>query len=159
MQHGPSTPLTYLESCKTCLFCIPVLIRKSFLIFPIIYLRSDLHIDLVNPLIFADSCPRWHNYSLWGLLFQFHSLLVSWLLNFIEQRCVLAFFQNLWHSKLLYYFQISHAQTSLLVNCAGGSKGVQLHGWSNKGHKWAIRFWQVWGSWYPSIQCWRLWIG
>ena len=27
--------------------------------------------DLVNPLISANSCPRWHNYSLWGLLFQF----------------------------------------------------------------------------------------
>ena len=29
--------------------------------------------DLVNPLISADSCPGWHNYSLWGLLLQFHS--------------------------------------------------------------------------------------
>ena len=28
--------------------------------------------------------------SLWGLLFQFHGLLTSWLLNFIEQRHVLA---------------------------------------------------------------------
>ena len=37
--------------------------------------EAHLHISrsyLVNPLIFADSCPGWHNYSLWGLIFQFH---------------------------------------------------------------------------------------
>ena len=52
--------------------------RKVSLIFPIIDLRSNLHIglsDLVNPLFFANSCPEWHNYSLWGLLFQFHGQL------------------------------------------------------------------------------------
>ena len=40
--------------------------------------EAHLHIGLsylVNPLIFADSCPRWHNYSLWGLIFQFHDQL------------------------------------------------------------------------------------
>ena len=74
MQHA-LTVLTYPGSGKTCFFCIPVLGRKSFLIFPIIYLRSDLHIDLVNPFIFGNSCPGWHNYSLWGLLFQFHGQL------------------------------------------------------------------------------------
>ena len=65
MQHGPSTPLTYPGSCKTCLFHIPVFGGKVSLIFPIIYLRvglrSNLHIhlfDLVNPLISANSCPR-----------------------------------------------------------------------------------------------------
>ena len=80
-----------LDLAKTCFFHILVLGGKIFLIFPIIYLRvglrSNLHItlsDLVNPLISANSCSGWHNYSLWGLLFQFHSLLVSWLLNFIE---------------------------------------------------------------------------
>ena len=39
---------------------------------------AHLHIslfDLVNPLIFANSCPGWHNYSLWGLLLQFQSQL------------------------------------------------------------------------------------
>ena len=39
---------------------------------------AHLHIslfDLVNPLIFANGCPGWHNYSLWGLLFQFHGQL------------------------------------------------------------------------------------
>ena len=39
---------------------------------------THLHIslfDLVNPLIFANSCPGWHNYSLWGFLFQFDSQL------------------------------------------------------------------------------------
>ena len=69
MQHV--SPV-YPGSCKTCFFHIPVFGRKVFLIFQIIYLRSNLHIglsDLVNPLIFADSCPGWHNYSLWGLLF------------------------------------------------------------------------------------------
>ena len=37
--------------------------------------KAHLHIslfDLVNPLIFADSCAGWHNYSLCKLLFQFH---------------------------------------------------------------------------------------
>ena len=53
----------------------------------------------------------------------------------------------------------SHVQTSLLVNCAGGSQGVQLLDRSNKGQVWAIRLRWVWGSCYPSIQCWRLWIG
>ena len=64
MQHA-LTVLTYPGSCKTCFFCIPVFGGKSFLIFQIIYLRvglrSNLHIglsDLVNPLIFANSCPR-----------------------------------------------------------------------------------------------------
>ena len=33
--------------------------------------------DLVNSLIFADSCPGWHNYSLWGLLFHFHGSICS----------------------------------------------------------------------------------
>ena len=82
MQHALSTPLTYPGSCKTCFFHIPVFGRKSFLIFPIIDLTVDLKLtciiglsDLVNSLIFVDSCPGWHNYSLWGLLFQFHSQL------------------------------------------------------------------------------------
>ena len=45
---------------------------KVFLIFPIIYLPVDLKLiciiglsDLINALIFADSCPGLHNYSLW----------------------------------------------------------------------------------------------
>ena len=90
MQHV-STVLTYPGSRKTCFFCIPVFGRKVFLIFPIIYLTGDLKLicmiglsGLINSLIFANIYPGWHNYSLWGLLFQFHGLLVSWLLNFIE---------------------------------------------------------------------------
>ena len=82
MQHALSTPSTYPGSCKTYFLCIPVFGRKSFLMFPIIYLRvslrSNLYIclsDLVNPLISADIYPGWHNYSLWGLLFQFRSQL------------------------------------------------------------------------------------
>ena len=45
---------------------------------PMKWPTAHLHIslfDLVNPLIFADSCPGWHTYSLWGLLFQFHGQL------------------------------------------------------------------------------------
>ena len=78
MQHT-STVSTYPGSCKTCFFLIPVLGKKVSSIFPIIDLtvdlRSNLHtglFDLVNPLIFANTYPGWHNYSLWGLLFQFH---------------------------------------------------------------------------------------
>ena len=61
---------------------MPVFGGKVSLIFPIIYLqfglRSNLHIGLfglVNPLISAISCPGLHNYSLWGLLLQFHGQL------------------------------------------------------------------------------------
>ena len=45
---------------------------------PMKWPTPHLHIslfNLVNPLIFANSCPGWHNYSLWGLLFHFHSQL------------------------------------------------------------------------------------
>ena len=97
MQHGPLTYPAYPGSCKICFFHIPVFGENVSLIFPTIYLRvglrCNLHIglsDLFNPLISADTCPGWHNYSLWGLLFHFHSLLVSWLLNFIVLRHVLA---------------------------------------------------------------------
>ena len=64
MQHAPLTPPTYLRSYKKLLFCISVFGGEVSLIFPIIDLRvdlrSNLHIgvsDLVNPLIFVDSCP------------------------------------------------------------------------------------------------------
>ena len=64
MQHA-LTMSTYPGSCKTCFFCIPVFGGKVSLIFSIIDLgvdlRSNLHItvsDIVNPLIFADSCPE-----------------------------------------------------------------------------------------------------
>ena len=90
--------MAYPGSCKTCFFCVPVFGRKFFLIFPIIYLRdglrSNLHIglsDLLNPLIFGDSCPGGHNYSLFGLLFQFHSQLAlkfhwvkTWIFNIFD---------------------------------------------------------------------------
>ena len=52
---------------------------------------AHLHIslfDLVNPLVFANSCPGWHNSSFWGLLFQFHSLLA---LKFHWVKMCLAF--------------------------------------------------------------------
>ena len=56
--------------------------RESFLNisnhWPKSWPTAHLHIslfDLVNPLISADSCHGWHNYSLWGLLFQFNGQL------------------------------------------------------------------------------------
>ena len=82
MQHASLMSSTYPGSCKTCFFHIPVFGWKVFLIFPIIYLTVDLKLiciiglyDLINSLIFANSCPEWHIYSLWGLLFQFHGQL------------------------------------------------------------------------------------
>ena len=63
MQHA-LTAWTYPGSCKTCFFHILVIGRKVSLIFTIIdlrvNLRPNLHIclsDLVNPLIFTNSCP------------------------------------------------------------------------------------------------------
>ena len=43
MQHGPSTPLTYPGSCKTCFSHIPVFGRTVLLIFLIIYQIAHLH--------------------------------------------------------------------------------------------------------------------
>ena len=77
----------------------------------------------------------------------FSSFMVSWLLNFTESRCV--HLQHLRHYKLLKLLNPS-CQTSLFVNCAGGSQGVQLLDGSNKGQVQAIRLRQVWGSWYPA---------
>ena len=76
----------------------------------------------------------------------------SWLLNSIETLC---FFRPL-HITLK---SISHAKTSFLVNCAGGTQGVQLLDWSNKGQIRAIRLRWVSVTWHPSIWCWSLWIG
>ena len=76
MQHV-LTVSTYPGSCKTCLFCMPGFgLKVSFISnhWPKKWPTTHLHIslfDLVNPLIFANSYPGWHNYSLWGLLFQF----------------------------------------------------------------------------------------
>ena len=81
MQHALSTSSTYPGSCKLA-FSAYQFLAGSFLIFPIIYLTVDLKLiciiglsDLINPLISADSCPEWHNYSLWELLFHFHGQL------------------------------------------------------------------------------------
>ena len=88
MQHALSTPSTYPGSCKTCFFCIPVFGRKSFLIFPIIYLTVDLKLiciidlsDLINSLILLiavldDTVTHFGGF--------FSSSMVSWLLNFTE---------------------------------------------------------------------------
>ena len=79
MQHA-STVSTYPGSCKT-FSAYQFLWEKFHNIsndWPKSWLTAYLHIslfDLVNPLIFANSCPGWHNYSLGGLLFQFYSQL------------------------------------------------------------------------------------
>ena len=82
MQHALVTPSTYPGSCINLLFPHTSFGGKSFLIFVIIDLTVDLKLiciidlsDLVNSLIFSNSTPGWHNYSLWGLLFQFHGQL------------------------------------------------------------------------------------
>ena len=89
MQHALSTPLTYPGSCKTCFFHVPVFGRKRFLIFLIIIidLTVDLKLicricltDLINSLIFANSCPG--TITHFGGFFS--SSMVSWLLNFNE---------------------------------------------------------------------------
>ena len=80
----------------------------------------------------------------------------SWLLNLIETRCA-SFDTSDITFKLQYL--ISHAKTSLFVNCAGGTQGVQLLDWSNKGQVRAIRLRRVWVTWHPIIWCWSLWIG
>ena len=155
MQHV-STVLTYPGSCKTCFFCIPVFGRKVFLIFPIIYLTVNPKpiciiglSDIINSFIFANIYPGWHKLTL-GASFPFSR--ISWLLNFIETRHVsFGLYRQCWHYKLHWNFLISHAKTSLFVNCAGGSQAVQLLDWSNKGQVWAIRLRRVWGSLYPSI--------
>ena len=71
--------VAYPGSCKSCFSRIPVFGRKVLLIFILSFTRWLICIigqpDLINPLISADSCPAWHIYSLWGLLFQFHGLL------------------------------------------------------------------------------------
>ena len=89
-----------------------------------------------------------------GLLFQFHGQLAlkfHW-----DKTC---FFWHLWHYKLHWNYLISHAKTSLFVNCVGGSQGVQLLDWSNLGQVRAVRHRWVWVTWHPSIWCWSLWDG
>ena len=67
MQHGPSTPLTYPGSCKTCFSCKPVLIGQH----PLWSLPTTVLDDLFS--------------SLGGY---FEIISYSWLLNFLETRLV-----------------------------------------------------------------------
>ena len=151
MQHALSTLLTYPGSCKNCFSRIPDFGRKISLIFSIIYQIVDQNLNLW-------SLPTIPWMSLWGLLFQFHSQLA---LKFHWDKTCLYFELLLTLStlKLHWNYSISHAKTSLLVNCAGGTQGVQLLDWSNKGQVQAIRLRWVRVTWYPSIWCWSLWIG
>ena len=149
-QHVVSTPSTYPGSCKTCFSHKPVFGGKISLIFPIIYQIAHLHNWQSFPLIFADNTLDDLFSSLGGY---FEIISHSWLLNFIETRR--ASFDPFDITLKL----ISHAKTSFLVNCAGGTQGVQLLDWSNKGQIRAIRLRWVWVTWHPSIWCWSLWIG
>ena len=124
MQQVVSTPSTYPGSCKTCFSHKPVFGWTISLIFPIIYQIAHLHNWPSCPLIFANNTLDDLFRSLGGY---FEIISHSWLLNFIETRR--ASFDPFDITLKL----ISHAKTSFLVNCAGGTKGVQLLDRSNKG--------------------------
>ena len=91
------TSSTCPGSCKICFFHMPVFGGKVSFIFLTIDLIVDLNLicinglsDLVSPLIFADSCPGWHNYPvLTGLTVNMSNSL-SLLIDFTEIRPVLA---------------------------------------------------------------------
>ena len=151
MQHGPLTPLTYPGSYKICFTCIPVFGRKVFLIFLICIIGQS---DLISPLILLTSTLD-KIFTHFGGYFSIFTGQLA-LKFYWDKTC---FFRHLRHYKLHWNYSISHAKTSLFVNCAGGSQGVQLLDWSNKGQVWAIRLKWVWVSWHPSIQSWSLWIG
>ena len=91
--------------------------RKISLIFPIIYQIAHLHNWPSFPLIFADNTLDDLFSSLGGY---FEIISHSWLLNFIETR----------HASFdpfnITLKSISHAKTSFLVNCAGGSLPDQI---------------------------------
>ena len=116
-QHVVSTPSTYPGSCKTCFSCKPVFGGKISLIFPIIYQIAHLHNWPSFPLIFADNTLDDLFSSLGGY---FELISHSWLLNFIETR----------HASFdpfdITLKSIGHVKTSFLVNCAGGTQGVQF---------------------------------
>ena len=132
MQHIVLTPSTYPGSCKTCFSRKPVLIGQ--------YALWSLPTAVLDDL-----------FSSLGGYFEIISH--SWLLNFIETR------RASFDPFDITFKSISHAKTSFLVNCAGGTQGVQLLDWSNKGQIQAIRLRRVWVTWHPSIWCWSLWIG
>ena len=117
MQHVVSTPSTYLDLAKLAFLANQFLFGKISLIFPIIYQIAHLHNWQSFPLIFADNTLDDLFSSLGGY---FEIISHSWLLNFIETRC--ASFDPFDITLKL----ISHAKTSFLVNCAGGTQGVQL---------------------------------
>ena len=54
--------------------------------------------DLINCLIFADIYPGWHNYSLWGLLFQLHGQLA--LKSDLDKTCI-GLYQQCWHTNYI----------------------------------------------------------
>ena len=99
MQHGPSTPPTYPGSCKTCFSPKPVLIGQH----PLWSLPTTVLDDLFS--------------SLGGY---FEIISYSLLLNFILTT------PPTLQITLKLQCLISHAKTSFLVNCTGGTQGVQL---------------------------------
>ena len=148
MQHVVSTPFTYPGSCKSCFSRIPVFGRKISLIFPIIYQIAHLHNWPTWPDELFDLCWQLSWMTCLDILDGIFEIIShSWLLNFIETGCASFDPFN------ITFKSISHAKTSLFVNCAGGTQGVQLLDWSNKGQVRAIRLRQVWVTWYPTIWC------
>ena len=154
MQHGPLTPPTYPGSCKTCFSRKPVFGGKISLIFPIIYQIAHLHKWPIWPLILPTAVLDGRFTHFGGFFCIFTGQLA--LKFYWDKTC---FFWHLWHYKLHWNYLISHAKTSFIVNCAGGTQGVQLLDWSNKGQVWAIRLRWVRVTWHPSLWCWSLWIG
>ena len=107
----PSTPLTYPGSCKSCLSRIPVLGRKVFLIFPIIYHIAHLHNWPISPLILPTSTLNDIFTHFGGFFAIFMGQLA--LKFYLDKTC---FFWHLWHYKWHWNYSISHAKTSLFVN-------------------------------------------
>ena len=139
---------------QNLLFSQPVFGGNYLLIFPIIYQIAHLHNWPIWPLILPTAVLDGRFTHFGGFFFIFTGQLA--LKFYWDKTC---FFRHLRHYKLHWNYLISHAKTSFIVNCAGGTQGVQLLDWSNKGQVWAIRLRQVWVTWHPSIWCWSLWIG
>ena len=96
MQHGPSTPLTYPGSCKTCFSHKPVFGGKISLIFPIIYQIAHLHKWPIWPLILPTAVLDGRFTHFGGFFFIFTGQLA--LKFYWDKTC---FFRHLRHYKLI----------------------------------------------------------
>ena len=101
MQYALSPPSTYLGSCKTCFFHIPVFGLKVSLIFPIIYLTVDLRSNLHIVLSHLVNLFWMTQLNLWALLFQFQGQLAlkfHWVKTCFGIAHILSFFWPFWHN-------------------------------------------------------------